>query len=110
MMRTLRTMPLLPLRALLLLLPLPLALCACAAGSAPQAEPAPPPFGSVTRAALAQQIANPDAARRAQEQDHGAAAGVDGRAAANAQGRYQKSYSEAGPQPGSFAIGVSGAK
>lgn len=107
MMRTLRTMPLLPLRPLLLLLPL--ALCACAAGRAPQAEPAPP-FGSVTRAALAQQIANPDAARQAQEQGHGAAAGMDGRAAANAQGRFQKSYSEAAPQPGSFTIGVSGAK
>jgi hypothetical protein len=107
MMRSLKAMP---LRPLLLLLPLPLALCACAAGRAPQAEPAPPTFGSVTRAALEQQIANPDAAHQAQEQGHGAAAGMDGRAAANAQGRYQKSYSEAAPQPGSFTIGVSGAK
>lgn len=85
-------------------------LCGCAAGPGPEAEPGAQPFGSATRAALALQIANPDAARQAQAQGHGAAAGIDGRAASQAHGRYQKSFSEAAPQPGSFTIGVSGSK
>ncbi|KQW90227.1 hypothetical protein ASC94_21120 [Massilia sp. Root418] len=111
-----RTLPALP--ALLpamppVLLPALLAalLSGCAAGRAPQsAAAAPPPFGSVTRAALAQQIAHPDAARQAQARGQGEAAGMDGRAAGQAQGRYQKSFGEAAPQQSSFTIGVSGAK
>jgi hypothetical protein len=85
-------------------------LSACASGGAAQAGPSAPPFGSATRAALALQIANPDAARQAQARGDGQAAGVDGRAASQAQGRYQKSYTEAAPQQSSFTIGVSGSK
>lgn len=81
-------------------------LAGCAARAPQPAAAAPAPFGSITRAALAQQIANPDAARQGQD----GAAGMDGRAAAQAQGRYQKSFGEAAPQQGTFTIGVSGAK
>ena len=107
-------MPRLPLSALspvlspaLLVALLPMLLSGCAAGRAAASAPL---FGSATRAALALQIANPDAARLAQAQGPGQAAGMDGRAASQAQGRYQKSFGEAAPQPGNFIIGVSGAK
>lgn len=89
---------------------LPALLSLLQSGCAAPPAPAAPPFGSATRAALALQIANPDAARQAQAQGHGQAAGMDGRAASQAQGRYQKSFGEAAPQQGSFTIGVSGAK
>ncbi|KQV79010.1 hypothetical protein ASD15_20270 [Massilia sp. Root351] len=85
-------------------------LSACAGGGAAPPGLSVPPFGSATRAALALQIANPDAARQAQARGDGQAAGVDGRAASQAQGRYQKGFAEAAPQQGSFTIGVSGAK
>ena len=86
-------------------------LSGCAAGRAqqPGAGIAPLPFGEATRATLALQIANPDAARQAHARGQ-AAAGMDGAAANQAQGRYQKSFTEAAPQQGSFTIGVSGAK
>lgn len=87
-----------------------LLLAGCAGGPGALPAPAAPAFGSITRAALALQIANPDAARQAQAQGNGQAAGMDGRAASQAQGRYQKSFSEAAPQPSSFTIGVSGSK
>ena len=85
-------------------------LAGCAVRALQPAAAAPAPFGSTTRAALAQQIANPEAARQAQARGQGGAAGMDGRAAAQAQGRYQKSFGEAAPQQGTFTIGVSGAK
>jgi len=102
-------MPRLPLSVLLPVL-FPMLLSGCAAGRATPSAPAVPPFGSATRAALALQIANPDVARQAQAKGHGQAAGLDGRAAGQAQGRYQKSFGEAASQPGNFIIGVSGAK
>lgn len=89
------------LRAAAIVCPMLLSACASTA-------PAPAaPFGAATRAALAQQIAYPDAAGQARDP---AAAGMDGRAASQAQGRYQKSYAEPPAQQSSFTIGVSGAK
>jgi hypothetical protein len=62
-------------------------------------------FGDATRAAFAQQVLDPDAARHAPPEGN-----TDGQIAAAAQQRYQKSYTEP-PPPGSvFTIGVSGAK
>lgn len=99
--------PALPLLPLLL----SVLLSGCAAGRTQQsgAGAAPLPFGEATRATLALQIANPEAGRQAHARGQ-AAAGMDGAAAAHAQGRYQKSFTEAAPQQGSFTIGVSGAK
>src|SRR5438067_13152208 len=51
-------------------------------------------FGDAARIALAQQVADPQAARKA-----GPAAGMDGRAARAAYERYQKSFNEAAAQP-----------
>ncbi|CAN7664353.1 hypothetical protein LJR289_005144 [Pseudoduganella sp. LjRoot289] len=87
-----------------------LLLPACASQApAPAVPPAAPvpAFGAATRAVLAQQIADPDAASRTRNP---AAAGMDGRAAGQAQGRYQKSFTEPPAQQSSFTIGVSGGK
>ena len=62
-------------------------------------------FGQAARDTLAQQVLHPEAARHADP-----VAGMDGRAAAAAQARYQKSFAEPKPQPASFTIGVSGAR
>lgn len=62
-------------------------------------------FGQAARVTLAQQVLHPEAARNADP-----VAGIDGRAANAAFGRYEKSFSEPKPQPASFTIGVSGAK
>ena len=83
----------------------PLLLSACA--SMPAVTPVAVPFGAATRTVLAQQVANPGASGHAQNP---AAAGMDGRAASQAQGRYQKSFTEPPAQQSSFTIGVSGAK
>jgi hypothetical protein len=80
---------------------LPLLLAGCA-----PARPAAA-FGAATRAVLALQVADPGAAAAARNP---AVAGVDGRAAGQAQGRYQKSFAEPQPQPSGFTIGVSGGK
>jgi hypothetical protein len=61
-------------------------------------------FGSATRAAFAQQIIDPDAARA-----HTSVNGIDGASAALAQQRYRKSFAEP-PAPAVFTIGVSGSK
>lgn len=61
-------------------------------------------FGATTRAAFAQQVLNPDAARA-----HATVDGIDGTSAALAQQRYRKSFAEP-PAPAAFTIGVSGAK
>lgn len=58
-------------------------------------------FGNSVRAAIAQQTLNPDASRN---QDP--VSGMDGRAAREAIGRYQKSFKEPPPQPSVFTIGV----
>lgn len=87
-----------------------LLLSACASREpAPAAPPLAPdaPFGAATRAVLAQQIANPDAASQTRNP---AATGMDGRAASQAQGRYQKSYAEPPAQQSSFTIGVGSGK
>lgn len=82
-----------------------LVLLACAGC---QANPTTPQwdarFGSATRAAFAQQVLNPDAARV-----HTTVDGIDGASAALAQQRYRKSFAEP-PAPTAFTIGVSGAK
>ncbi|WP_375539984.1 hypothetical protein [Rugamonas brunnea] len=62
-------------------------------------------FGLAARATLAQQVLHPEAARNTDP-----VAGMDGRAAAAAQARYQKSFTDPKPQPASFTIGVSGAR
>ncbi|WUR12966.1 hypothetical protein E7V67_025295 [[Empedobacter] haloabium] len=61
-------------------------------------------FGAATRAAFAQQVLNPDAARARTTVD-----GIDGASAALAQQRYRKSFAEP-PAPAVFTIGVSGTK
>lgn len=61
-------------------------------------------FGAATRAAFAQQVLDPDAARA-----HTTVDGIDGASAAMAQQRYRKSFAEP-PAPAVFTIGVSGAK
>ncbi|MES2264794.1 MAG: hypothetical protein V4724_40375 [Pseudomonadota bacterium] len=78
-----------------------LLLTACAS-STPQWDSR---FGDAARSAFAQQVIDPQAVRNADP-----VAGIDGRAARNAQERYQKSYSEPAQQPSSFVIGVSGGK
>lgn len=60
-------------------------------------------FGNSVRAAVAQQILNPEAS---QNQDP--VSGMDGRAAHEAVGRYQKSFKQPEPQPNVFTIGVGG--
>ena len=60
-------------------------------------------FGNSVRAAFAQQIINPDAS-----QNPDPVSGMDGRAAHDAMGRYQKSFKEPAPQPNVFTIGVGG--
>ena len=62
-------------------------LCGCAA-----ALPPPTPFvhGEATRRALAMQILDPDSSRSRQP-----VSGMDGRSAAAAQQRYEKSFSDA---------------
>ncbi|PHV08957.1 hypothetical protein CSQ96_00205 [Janthinobacterium sp. BJB412] len=62
-------------------------------------------FGEANRVAWAQQQLHPAAG-----QNPDPVAGVDGAAAAAAQARYLKSFSEPAPQPAAFTIGVSGAK
>ena len=62
-------------------------------------------FGDATRAAFAQQILHPEAAR-----DGRPVSGIDGQAAVTAQQRYQKSFSEPPPPASVFTSGVSGAK
>lgn len=61
-------------------------------------------FGDATRIALAQQIIAPAAARNADP-----VAGIDGRAAAQAQLRYQKSFAEPAQSSGD-TIGAGDAK
>jgi hypothetical protein len=62
-------------------------------------------FGDATRAAFAQQILHPEAAR-----DTRPVTGADGQSAAAVQDRYLKSFSEAPPAQSPFTIGVSGGK
>lgn len=81
-----------------------------AAASAGCTTPGPTPlwdtrFGDATRAAFAQQILHPEAARAARP-----VTGADGQTAAAAQDRYVKSFTEAPPAQSPFTIGVSGAK
>ncbi|AVR98957.1 hypothetical protein [Pseudoduganella armeniaca] len=83
-----------------------LALLACAGCAAlPSTTPQwDARFGAATRAAFAQQVLNPDAARA-----HVTVDGIDGASAAQAQQRYRKSFAEP-PAPATFTIGVSGTK
>jgi len=85
-----------------------LMLCAGAAGCAAMQASAPPPRqpeGEITRAAFAQQVLDPDTSRR-----RDSASGQDGRSAASAQQRYQKSFAEPVQQTGAFTVGVTGQK
>lgn len=75
-----------------------LALCLLLSGCA--GPRAPQPFGAATRAALAQQVANPAHAGA------GHAAGIDGAAAARTHERYLKSYTAPVKPPSVFTIGV----
>lgn len=69
-------------------------LCGCAASLRPPVLP----HGEATRRALAMQILDPEAGRSRQP-----VSGMDGRSAAGAQQRYQKSFSEA-PQESTSAV------
>lgn len=69
-------------------------LCGCAASLQPPVLP----HGEATRRALAMQILDPEAGRSRQP-----VSGMDGRSAAGAQQRYQKSFSEA-PQESASAV------
>ncbi len=60
-------------------------------------------FGNSVRAAVAAQTLNPEASKNPDP-----VSGMDGRAARDAIGRYQKSFKEPPPQPSVFTIGVSG--
>ena len=60
-------------------------------------------FGNSVRAAVAQQILNPEAS-----QNPDPVSGMDGRAAREAVVSYQKSFKEPPPQPNIFTIGVGG--
>jgi hypothetical protein len=60
-------------------------LCGCAA----TLQPAMPPLGAAARTTFAMQILDPDASRARHP-----VTGMDGRSAAAAQQRYQKSFSE----------------
>lgn len=62
-------------------------------------------FGQATRAAFAQQILNPQAAR-----DKRPVAGMDGQSAVAAQQRYQSSFTEPPAPASAFTIGISGNK
>lgn len=62
-------------------------------------------FGVAVRAAFAQQVMHPEAAR-----DTRPVMGADGQSAAAAQQRYQKSFTEPPPAASVFTIGVSGGK
>lgn len=58
-------------------------------------------FGDSVRAAVAQQILNPQAS-----QNPDPVSGMDGPAAREAMSRYQKSFKDPQPQPNVFTIGV----
>lgn len=62
-------------------------------------------FGQAARAAFAQQILNPEAAR-----DTRPVTGADGQSAATAQARYQRSFAEPPAPASAFTIGISGSK
>jgi hypothetical protein len=76
------------------------ALLAACAATTPQWDAH---FGDATRIALAQQVIAPAAVRNADP-----VAGMDGRAAAQAQQRYQKSFAE--PAQSSYTVGASETK
>lgn len=60
-------------------------------------------FGNSVRAAVAQQILNPEASQNPDQ-----VSGMDGRAARETIDRYQKSFKEPAPQQNVFTIGVGG--
>ena len=70
----------------------PLCLLALLCGCATSPQPALPP-GAAARATFAMQILDPDASRARRP-----VSGMDGRSAAAAQQRYQKSFSEPAPE------------
>lgn len=88
--------------ALRLIPPLLAALLAACAQTTPQFDQH---FGGAVRAAMAQQVLDPAAAANTD-----AVTGMDGRSAAAALGRYQKSFSEPAPREASFTIGLGSGK